>query len=77
MHTREISIGGRKISIETGRMATQADGRIVISGNFAQAILRAGNADLDDDDLTTFDNNRRNELPAPMAPPPPPPPPAM
>lgn len=45
-----------------------------ISGNFAQAILRANNADLDDDDLTTFDNNRRNELPAPMAPPPPPPP---
>lgn len=43
-----------------------------ISGNFAQAVLHAKNADFDDDDLTTFDNNRRNELPAPMMPPPPP-----
>jgi hypothetical protein len=39
-----------------------------ISGNFAQAVLRSRDADLDDDDLTTFDNNRRNELPAPMMP---------
>jgi hypothetical protein len=42
-----------------------------ISGNFAQGILRARDADLDDDDLITFDNNRRNELPAPMMPTPP------
>jgi polyribonucleotide nucleotidyltransferase len=30
MHTREISIGGRTISIETGRLAKQADGAVVV-----------------------------------------------
>ena len=29
-HTREISVGGRTISIETGRLAKQADGAVVI-----------------------------------------------
>lgn len=42
-----------------------------ISGNFAQGVLHARNAEFDDDDLTTFDNQRRNELPAPMMPTPP------
>ena len=28
MHTRDISVGGRTISIETGRMAKQADGAV-------------------------------------------------
>src|SRR5688500_13959669 len=30
MHTREISVGGRPISIETGRLAKQADGAVVV-----------------------------------------------
>src|SRR5688572_1843171 len=30
MHTREISVGGRTISIETGRLAKQADGAVVV-----------------------------------------------
>jgi Right handed beta helix region len=47
-----------------------------ISGNFGPAVTRSRDADLDDEDVITFDNNRRNELPAPMMPPPPPPPPA-
>jgi len=30
MHTREISVGGRTISIDTGRLAKQADGAVVV-----------------------------------------------
>jgi polyribonucleotide nucleotidyltransferase len=30
MHTREISVGGRTISIETGRLAKQADGSVLV-----------------------------------------------
>src|SRR3970282_2091432 len=30
MHTREISVGGRTLSIETGRLAKQADGAVVV-----------------------------------------------
>ena len=30
MHTRDISVGGRTISIETGRLAKQADGAVVV-----------------------------------------------
>jgi polyribonucleotide nucleotidyltransferase len=30
MHTREISVGGRTISLETGRLAKQADGSVVV-----------------------------------------------
>jgi polyribonucleotide nucleotidyltransferase len=30
MHTRDISIGGRTISIETGRLAKQADGAVIV-----------------------------------------------
>src|SRR5687767_9245900 len=30
MHTREISVGGRTISIETGRIAKQADGAVIV-----------------------------------------------
>jgi polyribonucleotide nucleotidyltransferase len=30
MHTREVSAGGRTISIETGRLAKQADGAVVV-----------------------------------------------
>ena len=30
MHTRDISVGGRTISLETGRMAKQADGSVIV-----------------------------------------------
>jgi polyribonucleotide nucleotidyltransferase len=30
MHTREISVGGRTLSIETGRLAKQADGAVIV-----------------------------------------------
>src|SRR6187549_2959777 len=30
MHTRDISIGGRTISIETGRIAKQSDGAVIV-----------------------------------------------
>jgi polyribonucleotide nucleotidyltransferase len=30
MHTRDISVGGPKISIETGRLAKQADGAVIV-----------------------------------------------
>src|SRR6187455_456922 len=30
MHTRDISVGGRTISIETGRIAKQADGAVIV-----------------------------------------------
>jgi polyribonucleotide nucleotidyltransferase len=30
MHTREISVGGRTISLETGRLAKQADGAVLV-----------------------------------------------
>jgi polyribonucleotide nucleotidyltransferase len=30
MHTRDISVGGRTISLETGRMAKQADGAVIV-----------------------------------------------
>ena len=30
MHTRDISVGGRTLSIETGRLAKQADGAVIV-----------------------------------------------
>ena len=30
MHTRNISVSGRSISIETGRLAKQADGAVIV-----------------------------------------------
>src|SRR5258707_2292019 len=30
MHTRDISVGGRTISIETGRLAKQSDGAVIV-----------------------------------------------
>src|SRR4051812_42838940 len=41
MHTREISVGGRKISIETGRMAKQADGAVVVRSGDAVVLVSA------------------------------------
>jgi polyribonucleotide nucleotidyltransferase len=41
MQTRDISVGGRKISIETGRMAKQADGAVVVRSGDAVVLVSA------------------------------------
>ena len=41
MHTREISVGGRTISIETGRLAKQADGAVVIRSGDTMVLVTA------------------------------------
>src|SRR3954464_8624504 len=41
MHTRDISVGGRQISIETGRMAKQADGSVVVRSGDAVVLVTA------------------------------------
>jgi polyribonucleotide nucleotidyltransferase len=41
MHTRDISVGGRKISIETGRMAKQADGAVLVRSGDAVVLVTA------------------------------------
>ena len=40
-HTREISVGGRTISIETGRLAKQADGAVVIRSGDTVVLVTA------------------------------------
>jgi polyribonucleotide nucleotidyltransferase len=40
-HTREISVGGRTISIETGRLAKQADGAVVIRSGDTMVLVTA------------------------------------
>ena len=41
MHTREISVGGRTISIETGRLAKQADGSVVVRSGDTMVLVTA------------------------------------
>ena len=41
MHTREISVGGRTISIETGRLAKQADGSVVVRSGDTVVLVTA------------------------------------
>jgi len=41
MHTRDISVGGRKISIETGRMAKQADGSVLVRSGDSVVLVTA------------------------------------
>jgi polyribonucleotide nucleotidyltransferase len=41
MQTRDISVGGRKISIETGRMAKQADGAVIVRSGDAVVLVTA------------------------------------
>jgi len=41
MHTRDISVGGRRISIETGRMAKQADGAVLVRSGDAVVLVSA------------------------------------
>jgi len=41
MHTRDIQVGGRQISIETGRMAKQADGSVLVRSGDAVVLVTA------------------------------------
>ena len=41
MHTRDIQVGGRQISIETGRMAKQADGAVVVRSGDSVVLVSA------------------------------------
>ena len=41
MHTREISVGGRTISLETGRLAKQADGAVVVRSGDTVVLVTA------------------------------------
>src|SRR4029077_11062916 len=41
MYTRDITVGGRTISIETGRMAKQADGTVVVRSGDAVVLVSA------------------------------------
>ena len=41
MHTREISVGRQKISIETGRLAKQADGSVVVRSGDTMVLVTA------------------------------------
>src|SRR5690349_5530826 len=41
MHTREISVGGRTISIETGRLAKQADGAVIVRSGDSVVLVTA------------------------------------
>ena len=41
MHTRDINIGGRTISIETGRLAKQADGAVVVRSGDTMVLVTA------------------------------------
>jgi len=41
MHTRDISVGGRTISIETGRLAKQADGSVIVRSGDTMVLVTA------------------------------------
>ena len=41
MHTRDISVGGRTISIETGRLVKQADGAVVVRSGDTMVLVTA------------------------------------
>ena len=41
MHTREISVGRQKISIETGRLAKQADGSVIVRSGDTMVLVTA------------------------------------
>ncbi len=41
MHTREISVGGRTLSIETGRLAKQADGSVIVRSGDTVVLVTA------------------------------------
>ena len=41
MHTRDISVGGRTISLETGRLAKQADGSVLVRSGDTVVLVTA------------------------------------
>jgi polyribonucleotide nucleotidyltransferase len=41
MHTRNISVSGRSISIETGRLAKQADGAVIVRSGDTMVLVTA------------------------------------
>jgi polyribonucleotide nucleotidyltransferase len=41
MHTREISVGGQTLSIETGRLAKQADGSVIVRSGDTVVLVTA------------------------------------
>ena len=41
MHTREINVGGKTISIETGRLAKQADGSVIVRSGDTMVLVTA------------------------------------
>src|SRR3954452_19622003 len=41
MHTREINVGGKTISIETGRLAKQADGAVIVRSGDTMVLVTA------------------------------------
>ena len=41
MHTRDISVGGRSITIETGRLAKQADGAVIVRSGDTMVLVTA------------------------------------
>jgi polyribonucleotide nucleotidyltransferase len=41
MHTRNISVGGRTLSIETGRLAKQADGAVIVRSGDTMVLVTA------------------------------------
>jgi polyribonucleotide nucleotidyltransferase len=41
MHTRNISVGGRSISLETGRLAKQADGAVIVRSGDTMVLVTA------------------------------------
>ena len=41
MHTRDISVGGRTISLETGRLAKQADGAVLVRSGDTVVLVTA------------------------------------
>ena len=41
MHTRDITVGGKTISIETGRLAKQADGAVVVRSGDTMVLVTA------------------------------------
>jgi polyribonucleotide nucleotidyltransferase len=45
IHTAEVDLGGRKITLETGRMAKQANGAVVVRSGDSVVLVTACMAD--------------------------------
>jgi polyribonucleotide nucleotidyltransferase len=44
MHQRQLTIGGRTLSIETGRLAKQADGAVIVRSGDTMVLVTACHA---------------------------------